>query len=95
MAIYKISPAAEQDLIDIYSRGLNKWGEKQADDYQLLLISAFHFLVDNPDLGRPVTIRPQLQRYDVAPYVIFYRQFSYGIRIARLLYKNHAMEKHL
>ena len=52
MAIYKISPAAERDLIDIYSRGLNKWGEKQADDYQLHLISTFHFLVDNPDLGR-------------------------------------------
>ena len=95
VAIYKLSPATEQDLIDIYVRGLQKWGEKQADDYQRRLISTFHTLVLNPDLGRPVSIRPQLQRYDVAPYVIFYRQFSYGIRIARILYKNRSMEKHL
>lgn len=95
VAIYKLSPAAEQDLIDIYSRGLNKWGEKQADEYQLRLVSAFYSIVNNPDLGRAVAIRPQLQRYDVDPYVIFYRKFSYGIRIARILYKNRAVEKYL
>jgi len=27
--------------------------------------------------------------------VVFYRKFSYGIRIARILYKKRAMEKHL
>jgi toxin ParE1/3/4 len=95
VAIYKISPTAEQDLIDIYSRGLNKWGEKQADEYQHRLISAFHTMVNNPDLGRKVAIRSQLQQYDVIPYVVFYRKFSYGIRIARILYKNRAMEKHI
>ncbi len=95
MAIYKVSPAAEQDLIDIYSRGLNKWGEKQADEYQIRLISAFHTIVNNPDLGRKVVIRPQLQQYSVIPYIVFYRKFSYGIRIARILYKKRAMEKHL
>lgn len=95
MAIYKLSPASEQDLIDIYIRGLNKWGEKQDEDFQHRLISSFNILVNNPDLGRPVAIRPQLQRYDVEPYVIFYRKFSYGIRFARILYKNRSMEKHL
>lgn len=95
MAIYKLSPATEQDLIDVYARGLNKWGVKRADDFQLRLISSFHTLVNNPDLGRPVAVRPQLQRYDLNPYVIFYRKFSYGIRIARILYKNRSMEKHL
>lgn len=95
MAIYKVSPAAERDLIDIYLRGLNKWGEKQANEYQHRLISAFHTMVNNPNLGRKVEIRPQLKQYDVIPYVIFYRKFSYGVRIARILYKNRAMEKHL
>ena len=93
--IYKVSPIAERDLIDIYFRGLNKWGEKQADEYQLRLVSAFNAMVNNPYLGRKVAIRPQLQQYDVDPYVIFYRKFSYGIRIARILYKSRLMEKHL
>ena len=95
MAIYKVSPAAERDLVDIYLRGLNKWGEKQTDEYQRRLLSAFHTVVSNPDLGRKVEIRPQLQQYDIIPYVIFYRKFSYGIRIARILYKNRAMGEHL
>ncbi len=95
MAIYKVSPAAERDLVDIYLHGLNKWGEKQADKYQRRLVSAFHTMVNNPDLGRKVEIRPQLQQYDVIPYAIFYRKFSYGVRIARILYKNRAIEKYL
>ena len=95
VAIYKVSPAAERDLIDIYIRGSNKLGEKQADKYQRRLLSAFHNMVNNPDLGPKVEIRPQLQQHDITPYVIFYRKFSYGIRIARILYKNRAIEKHL
>ena len=67
MASYKTSPVAEQDLIDIYIRGFHKWGEKQADDFQRQLISTFRLLAENPGLGRSVTIRPQLQRHDVAP----------------------------
>ncbi|MCU7938819.1 MAG: type II toxin-antitoxin system RelE/ParE family toxin [gamma proteobacterium symbiont of Bathyaustriella thionipta] len=95
MAIYKTSPVAEQDLVDIYVRGSHKWGEKQAVDYQRQLIATFHFLAENPELGRSVAIRPQLQRHDLDPYVIFYRKFSYGVQIARILYKNRSMERHL
>lgn len=93
--IYKLSPAAEQDVIDIYARGLDNWGEEQADTYLGRLVSAFNTLMNNPDLGRTVTVRVQLQQYDIDPYIIFYRKFSYGIRIARILYKNRAVEKHL
>ncbi|MCU7836310.1 MAG: type II toxin-antitoxin system RelE/ParE family toxin [gamma proteobacterium symbiont of Taylorina sp.] len=70
MPIYKVSPATEQDLVNIYFRGLKNGGE-QADKYQCHLVSAFHTMVNNPDLGRKVAIRPQLQQYDVIPYVIF------------------------
>ncbi|MCF6263706.1 MAG: type II toxin-antitoxin system RelE/ParE family toxin [Xanthomonadales bacterium] len=95
MAIYKISPTAEQDLIGIYIRGFREWGDKKADDFQIQLISSFQMLADNPDMGRAVAVRPQLQRHELNPYVIFYRKFSYGVRVARVLYKNRAMEKYL
>jgi len=93
--IYKISPVAKNDLIDIYVRGIENWGEVRADKYQLQLISTFNLLAENPDIGHSVAIRTQLQRYEVEPYVIFFRKFSYGVRIARILYKNRALEKHL
>ncbi len=95
MASYKVSPVAQRDLVDIYVRGFNQWGERKADSFQLQLISSFQILAENPDIGHEVTIRAQLQRFELNPYVIFYRKFSYGVRIARVLYKNRAMEKHL
>ncbi len=95
MVVYKISPVARQDLVDIYVRGIREWGESKAEEYQVKLISRFHMLAENPDMGLSVSIRPQLQRYELNPYVIFYRKFSYGVRIARVLYKNRAMDKHL
>ncbi len=95
MALYKVSPAAQRDMVDIYVRGLQEWGEQKSDTFQLQLISSFQILVENHDLGRNVSIRLQLQRYELNPYVIFFRKFSYGVRIARVLYKNRAMEKHL
>ena len=58
VAIYKISVLAEQDLVDIYVRGLQQWGEKKADAYQLKLISSFRLLAENPGIGNTVTIRP-------------------------------------
>ncbi len=82
MALYKVSPAAQRDMVDIYVRGLQEWGEQKSDAFQLQLISSFQILVENPDLGRNVPIRPQLQRYELNPYVIFFRKFSYGVRIA-------------
>ena len=95
MAIYKVSPVAQRDLVNIYVRGVREWGENKAEEYQLKLISSFRALAENPDMGHGVSIRPQLQRHELNPYVIFYRKFSYGIRIARVLYKNRAMEKYL
>ena len=95
MAIYKISPIVQSDLIDIYVRGIQNRGTTKADTYQLQLITTFNILAENPDMGHSVAIRPQLQRHEVKPYVIFYRKFSYGVRIARILYKNKAIDKYL
>lgn len=95
MAIYKISPAAQNDLVDIYMRGIQNRGTTKADNYQQQLIAAFNILAENPDMGHSIAIRPRLQRHEVEPYVIFYRKFSYGVRISGILYKNRAMDKHL
>jgi toxin ParE1/3/4 len=95
VVIYRVSPAAQRDLVDIYVRGFREWGESKAEEYQLKLISSFQLLAENPDLGRGVAIRPHLRRHELNPYVIFYRKFSYGVRIARVLYKNRSMEKYL
>ncbi len=35
VAIYKVSPVAQRDLIDIYVRGFREWGERKLEEYQL------------------------------------------------------------
>lgn len=95
MATYKLSPVAKNDLVDIYIRGFKEWGEEQADSFQHHLIAVFQLLADNQEMGKSVTIRVGLKHHNTRPYVIFYRKFSYGVRIARVLYKNRAMQKHL
>ncbi|MEI6067099.1 MAG: type II toxin-antitoxin system RelE/ParE family toxin [Methylococcaceae bacterium] len=42
MRPYHITPSAEQDVIDITSYTLEKWGEKQALHYAGLLEKRFH-----------------------------------------------------
>lgn len=95
MGIYKLSQAAENDLIEIYIRGITEWGVLKSDQFQEKLIDSFHLLAEQSGLGRAVSIRPSLQRFDVVPYVVFYKAENYGVRIVRVLYKNRAMEKHL
>ena len=95
MAVYKLSPAAEEDLVAIFIRGLGEWGLERADNFQNELISTFHLLAQQPGIGREVSILPTTRRHEVLPYVVFYTTEPYGVRIVRILYKNRAMEKHL
>ena len=95
MPSYKLLPLAEEDLIDIYIRGIQEWGPIQTDAFQETLVSVFHLLAENPGIGRQVKIRPQLQQHEVKPYVIFYKQTDDGISVVRVLYKNRKLELHL
>ncbi len=47
MATYKLSPVAQQDLVDIYIRGFKEWGETKAEAFQIQLISSFQLLAEN------------------------------------------------
>ena len=95
MANYKLSPAAEEDLIEIYLRGITEWGVSKADEYQDRLIATFNHLAANPNIGREVEVRPKLRRHEVIPYIVFYGKEDYGVRIVRILYMNRAIERHL
>jgi plasmid stabilization system protein ParE len=50
MRPFHITPSAEQDVIDITSYTLEKWGEKQALNYAGLLEKRFH------EIGRMTAI---------------------------------------
>jgi len=93
MGVYKVSIRVENDLIAIYIRGLNKWGETQSLDYQKKLIATFSLLVENPGIGKSLPIHKKIKRFEKTPYILFYKKVNYGVRIVRVLYKNRAMER--
>ena len=85
---YKLSPQAEQDLLDIFLFGIENWGEKQADDYANELESCFELLAKNPDIG---LLRSELyeniQSFISGAHVIFYRRIGLIIEISAILHQ--------
>ncbi|HEY7885810.1 MAG TPA: type II toxin-antitoxin system RelE/ParE family toxin [Cellvibrionaceae bacterium] len=62
---YYLSKKAEQDVVDIFVRGVATFGIYQAEKYHELLASALQILSDNPfvafertELSPPVRIHP-------------------------------------
>lgn len=86
---YRVSKLAAEDLIEIYSYGFSRYGEKLADDYQLSLRKAFDYLADNPGVGRVCPeIFPEIRKLVVQSHVIFYEETgesSSRIEILRVL----------
>jgi len=49
---YRISPDAEQDLIEIWDYTTSTWSERQAEKYNAELFACFRMLVEFPNAGR-------------------------------------------
>lgn len=63
MGTYKLSEAAQSDLIRIHQRGVRLYGEKQADQYFFDLIKRFEQLAEQPLMYAAVDdIRPGYRR---------------------------------
>jgi len=79
---YKLTPAAKNDLQEIWRYTFERWGEQQAEKYVFQFEKTFHDLVKTPYLGRP---RPDIQKdYRSLPegkHIIFYRVTDNNIEI--------------
>ena len=94
--MYKLSKKAEQDLFEIWDYTATKWSEYQADNYLQTIHSAITLLEDNPKIGvSRETLQTGYRCYYQEKHVIFYRKFSYGIKIVRVLHQSMDVDKHL
>jgi toxin ParE1/3/4 len=85
---YLLSREAEGDLVEIYDRSLDDWGEAQADKYLDGLYAAFASLSVRPLAGR---IRPEIG-IDIrsrlcGSHVIFYMIQPKRVDILRILHQ--------
>ena len=80
------TPAAEQDLVDIWLYTAREWGADQADLYLDNLDGAMARLRDHPGIGADVTeIRAGYRRLGAGLHRLYYRVGDDAIEIVRIL----------
>lgn len=96
MAEYRLTPAAEHDLGEIWLYTVRQWGVEQAIRYTDLLTGTFAELANSPKAAPACDhIRPGYRRRTVERHVIYFRVTSYGIAIVRILHDRMDVARHL
>jgi toxin ParE1/3/4 len=94
MPAYSVSPRAADDLDEILSFTIERWGYGQATEYFGGLEALFDLLSSRPMMGRMApSIRPDMRRMEYKSHIIFYRQRDAGICVERVLHKSRALKK--
>jgi toxin ParE1/3/4 len=70
---YRLSPAAEADLEDIWTYTVDNWSPDQGQRYVSRLFDAFAAVAENPGLGQRVDLLMQgYRRLRCGHHLIFY-----------------------
>jgi toxin ParE1/3/4 len=87
---YWISPAAAQDLEEIYNYTALEWSESQADKYYFELIEGIAFLANNPFSGKTADyIREGYRIFHIQSHFIYYLISADNIvQVVRILHQN-------
>ncbi|WP_339618998.1 type II toxin-antitoxin system RelE/ParE family toxin [uncultured Marinimicrobium sp.] len=84
----KITPRAKHDLQDIWTYGVDTWGEQQADIYFNTLFEAMEALALNPGKGHPrPELLPQCSSYVCKSHTIYYRTTPTTLEILGILHQ--------
>lgn len=91
-----ISPAARDDLRDIYQFGLRHWGQNQTARYLEKLKELLWSLTERPRIGveRP-ELFPEIRSFPVESHVVFYQVQERHIEIVRVLHARQDPNRHI
>jgi toxin ParE1/3/4 len=97
MKVYRLSPAAEADLDDIWNYTTITWSQEQAERYVSRLFDTFIKLGENPGLGRNADwVMPGYRRFRCDHHLIFYVNTNKGqADIVRILHEKVDVRRHL
>ena len=98
MASYQlvISPAAKDDLRDIYQYGVRRWGKIQSESYLSTIKNQFWLLTQQPLMGteRPELL-PETRSIPIERHTLFYRVTANRVEIIRVLHDRQDPQRHL
>jgi len=93
---YKLTTAAKNDLKEIWQYTVEKWGEKQAENYIYQLEKKFKELIKTPKLGRSrLEIRKGYRSLPEGKHISFYRVVDNIIEVIGIPHANMDVETHL
>jgi len=94
---YRLTPAADQDIAEIWQYSFENWGLEKANDYLNEIENALNNLVDNPKLGKNRDeIRQGYRSFQVGRHLIFYRlNLGKQIEAVRVLHERMDYKSHL
>lgn len=96
MTRFRLSPAAVQDLSEIWDDTERLWEVRQAEAYIGEIREAVERIAERPDRGRPCDeIRSRYRRYVVDSHVIFFRPSNAGVDVIRILHQRMDPTRHL
>jgi toxin ParE1/3/4 len=96
LAEYRLSPAAQRDLNDIFDHTVQHWGVAQALHYTQALESACAARAEAPDQAQDCShIRTGYRRCSVGKHIIYFQTTNYGIAVIRILHGRMDASRHL
>ena len=96
MAEYRLSPAAQRDLGEVFDYSVATWGLAQAMDYTDLIAAACAELAQSPRRAPACDhVRPGYRRRGVGQHMIYFRPTEYGAAVIRILHQRMDASRHL
>lgn len=93
---YRTTRQADQDIIDLYLRGVELFGVEQAERYHGGLIETFEVLADNPHIARERTeFTPAVRIHPHEAHLIVYCIQDDELLIIRVLHGRQDWERYL
>lgn len=89
------SPAAQDDIENIWTYSAENWGPDQADRYTDEIQDACLALTLGRRRGRDVAVRPGYLKCLTGSHVIYYRDRDDHIAIIRILHSRQDVGRHL
>lgn len=96
MSRFRLTPAAQRDLSEIWDFTEQTWGVGQAETYLDEVRVALERVAARPDRGRSCDeIREGYRRYAIGSHLIFYVEQSDWIEVIRVLHQRMDPTRHL
>lgn len=96
MTTPRFTPAASNDLSEIWDCTEERWDAPQAERYVRELFAAAERLAADPDRGRPGDhVRPGYRRFGIGSHLLFYTALDGENTIVRILHQRMDPTRHL